>query len=266
MNTHSRRLAETFANLRENKKKALIPFVTAGDPVGVAVENIMHALVQGGADIIGLGIPFSDPVADGDVIQQASERAIANGVSIETCLSALREFRKKDDTTPVALMGYLNSAEVYAGGFDGFAQALQSAGADAVIMVDLSYESGVKYRKTLRASDIDLINLIAPTTSKTRLGRIVKNAGGFVCYVPMPRTTDMTEIAAAVQRIKDKSDLPVCIGVSDVEMAQAVAVSVDGVVVDSALVERLYDAAQENRNVLAEATEYMVSLRHFLTN
>lgn len=274
MSTHSKRLAETFANLRENNKKALVPFITTGDPAGVPVADIMHALVNGGADIIELGIPFSDPAADGPVIQLAGERAIANGISFHDCLAALRSFRETNANTPVVLMGYLNSAEVHVDGFAGFAQSLQEAGADAVILVDLSYESGAQYRKALRAADVDLINLISPTTTKTRLGKIVKNAGGFIYYVSMRGTTgagselDSEEISQAVHNIKDKSDLPVCIGfgISDGETAKTMAAFADGVVVGSALVKKLYNAAQNNKNVLTEATEFMASLRHSLDN
>ncbi|MBS9778107.1 MAG: tryptophan synthase subunit alpha [Gammaproteobacteria bacterium] len=274
MNTYSKRLANTFSQLGAENKKALIPFITTGDPQGILVHEIMHALVEGGADVIELGIPFSDPAADGPVIQLAGERAIADGIGLHDCLLAVKKFRETDQKTPIILMGYLNSAEAFEEGFSGFCKALSTAEADGVILVDLSYESGVNNRKMLRASNIDLVNLIAPTTSKTRLAKIVKNAGGFVYYVSMRGTTgngndlNLSEIEAAVTAVKSKTELPVCIGfgISDAETAKKMSAYADGVVVGSALVKKLYNAAQENKDVLAEATEFMRSLRQSIDN
>lgn len=271
MNTQSTRIAQTFAQLGAANRKALVPFITTGDPQGVSVCNLMHVLVDGGADIIELGIPFSDPAADGETIQHASERAIANGVGYRDTFAAVREFRQENTQTPIVLMGYLNPAEIHADGFSGFAQAASTAGADAVILVDLSYESGIDYRKALRAAHIDLIHLVAPTTSKTRLGKMVKTAGGFVYYVSMRGVTgnatdsalDTTEISAAVNRIREKTHLPVCIGfgIKDGETAQALSKFADGVVVGSALVKLLHETQQKNDDVLAAARDFMTMLR-----
>lgn len=270
MNTQSKRLSQTFANLKQSGKKALVPFITTGDPHGTEVSELMHALVTGGADIIELGIPFSDPAADGETIQHASERAIKNGVGYRDTFAAVKQFREKDAHTPVVLMGYLNPAEVHPNGFSGFTAAVADAGADAVILVDLSYESGTDYRKALRQNDIDLVNLIAPTTSKTRLGKIVKNAGGFIYYVSMRGVTgnnqsglDTQEIDAAVQHIRQKTNLPVCIGfgIKDGETAKTMSQFADGIVVGSALVKQLHETAEQGGDVIGVATDFMQSLR-----
>ncbi|MGY0400104.1 MAG: tryptophan synthase subunit alpha [Ostreibacterium sp.] len=272
MNTDSQRLAMTFAKLREKKQKALVPYITTGDPVGIPVVEIMHGLVKGGANIIELGIPFSDPAADGQTIQQAGERAIANGISYKDSLAAVKTFREKNTQTPVILMGYLNPAEIHPKGFVGFSSSVKKVGADAVILVDLSYESGAKYRQTLRHANIDLINLIAPTTTKTRLGKIVKNASGFIYYVSMRGITgnigksgslNTLEIEKAITRIRAKTDLPICIGfgINTAEVANKVATFAEGVIVGSALVKKLYNAAQNNQDVVAQATAFMAEFR-----
>lgn len=273
MKTYSKRLLDTFAELKADNRKALMPFITAGDPNHTATEDIMHALVAGGANVIELGVPFSDPAADGPVIQQAGERAIANGFGLSQTLAALTRFREKDNQTPVVLMGYLNPAEVYDGGFLGFANAVKAAQADAVILVDLSYESGENYRQTLANVGVDLINLVAPTTTPSRLQQVVQVAGGFVYYVSMRGITgggkkglDNQEIQHATAQIKAVTDLPVCIGfgINDGETAKNMAEFADGVVVGSALVKKLYNAAQQNDNVAETATAFMTTLRQSL--
>lgn len=276
MNTQSSRLQQTFSKLKSDNKKALIPFITTGDPQGTPTVDIMHALVEGGANVVELGMPFSDPAADGETIQHAGERAIAAGVGYKDSLAAVQQFRRRDNDTPVVLMGYLNPAEVHANGFADFAQAVYDSGADAVILVDLSFESGAEYRKALRHSNVDLITLVAPTTSKTRLGKMLKSAGGFVYYVSMRGVTgnagasglDSTEIAAAVAAIRDKSDLPVCVGfgINDGETAKAIGEFADGVVVGSALVKKLYNEAQNQGEVADCARQFMADLRQALDN
>lgn len=275
MNTQSTRFNQTFADLKQADKKALVPFITTGDPHHTDIAELMHALVKGGANIIELGIPFSDPAADGETIQHASERAIANGIGYRDTLNAVAKFREQDDKTPIVLMGYLNPAEVHPKGFLGFADAVSHAGADGVILVDLSYESGANHRKMLRQANLDLISLIAPTTSKTRLGKIVKNAGGFVYYVSMRGITgnnkdglDTTEIDQATQQIREKTDLPVCIGfgIKDGDTAKQMAQYADGVVIGSALVKLLHETSQQNGDVLQTATTFMQSLRDAIDN
>ncbi len=267
------RIEKTFARLQANQQKALVPFVTTGDPVGVDVADILHGLVAGGADIIELGIPFSDPAADGETIQKASQRAISHGVGYQDTFSAVAAFREKDKDTPIVLMGYLNPAEVHPQKFSGFAQAASESGADAVILVDLSYESGKDYRKALKQANVDLITLVAPTTSKTRLGKMLKSASGFVYYVSMRGVTgnsgagqsalDAQEIDKRIKNIREKTDLPVCVGfgISDAETAKQMAEIADGVVVGSALVKKLYNAANNNEDVVAEGRAFMAELR-----
>lgn len=273
-NTQSQRIQNVFADLKAANQKALVPFITTGDPQGIPTVDIMHALVDGGANMIELGIPFSDPAADGETIQHASERAIASGIGLQDTLSSVKAFRETNHTTPVILMGYLNPAEIQPDGFSGFANQMAEAGADAVILVDLSYESGAEYREILKNAQIDLVNLIAPTTTPTRLAPIVQNAGGFIYYVSMRGITgsgsqlDTTEISAAIAEIRAVSDLPVCVGfgISDGETAKTMAAFSDGVVVGSALVKKLYNAAQQEKNVSAEATAFMQTLRQALDN
>lgn len=274
MNTNNNRLQTLFANLRQHNKKALVPFITTGDPHGIATHEIMHALVKGGGNIIELGMPFSDPAADGETIQHASERAIANGVSYKQTFDAVRKFRESDNETAVVLMGYLNPAEIHPDGFVGFAKDVSACGADALILVDLSYESGESYRQTLAQHHIDLVTLVAPTTTDARLGSLVNHASGFIYYVSMRGITgsnqslDTAEISQAISKIRENSDLPVCIGfgISDGETAKSLSAFADGVVVGSALVKKLYNAAQNNEDVLSLATDYMASLRHALDN
>lgn len=270
MNTHSTRFMQTFADLSTANKKALIPFITTGDPQGTDVAELMHALVAGGANVIELGIPFSDPAADGETIQHASERAIASGIGYRDTLNAVTTFREQNQHTPIVLMGYLNPAEVHPNRFDGFTADVAKAGADGVILVDLSYESGANHRKMLRQAGVDLISLIAPTTNKTRLGKIVKNAGGFVYYVSMRGITgnnksglDTEEIQQATASIREKTDLPVCIGfgIKDGETAKQMSQFADGVVVGSALVQLLHTTSSQNGDVLQAATQFMQSLR-----
>ncbi len=276
MNTQSTRMQQRFAELQAANQKALVPFITTGDPQGVATVDIMHALVAGGASIIELGMPFSDPAADGKTIQHASERAIAHGVGYRDSLAAVKQFRETDNSTPVVLMGYLNPAEVHADGFRGFARAVNDCGADAVILVDLSFESGNEHRKILRQNKVDLVTLVAPTTRKTRLGKMLKSAGGFVYYVSMRGVTgnagdgslNHKEIATAVRQIRQKSTLPVCVGfgITDGDTAKAIGQFADGVVVGSALVKKLYNEAQHQGDVTACAHDFMVQLRQALDN
>lgn len=281
------RIKARFTHLAQTNKKALIPFITTGDPATPDTVSIMQALAAAGADVIELGIPFSDPVADGAVIQAAGDRAIARGISYRDSLDAVKRFREKDVQTPVVLMGYLNPCEVHLAGFAGFVQDAAAAGVDGLILVDLSYESGEAYRKTVADAGLCLIQLVAPTTSDTRLQHMLKTAEGFVYYVSMRGVTgneqvgqdgkrkasvhDDTEIQSAVARIKAHStqDLPVVIGfgISDATRAAAIAPLADGVVIGSALVKKLHQAEQDNKTadaVTTVATQFIQDVRHAL--
>jgi tryptophan synthase alpha chain len=238
------RIAGTFARLRENQRCALVPFVTAGDPDPSVTVPLMHAMVAGGADILELGVPFSDPMADGPVIQRASERALARGMTLERVLAMVKEFRRDDGETPVVLMGYLNPFEV--AGYGPFAEAAAEAGVDGVLTVDLPPEEADEFRDALRASDLDLIFLLAPTSDEKRIARICAQASGFVYYVSLKGVTgaghlDVADVETRVRRIKAATDLPVGVGfgIRDGETAARVAAVSDAVVVGSVLITKM---------------------------
>jgi tryptophan synthase alpha chain len=238
------RIEGTFAALGAEGRRALVPFVTAGDPQPSVTVPLMHALVEAGANILELGVPFSDPMADGPVIQRASERALAAGMSLQRVLAMVAEFRRDDSRTPVVLMGYLNPFEV--AGYEKFAAAAGAAGVDGVLTVDLPPEEADGFRDALRARDIDLIFLIAPNSDEERIKRICALASGFVYYVSLKGVTgaahlDTVEVETRVQRIKALTDLPVGVGfgIRDGETAARVAAVSDAVVVGSALINTM---------------------------
>ncbi|MBT8061558.1 MAG: tryptophan synthase subunit alpha, partial [Gammaproteobacteria bacterium] len=181
------RIDACFENARKSGKTVLIPFVTAGDPLPALTVAVMHRLVEGGADLIELGIPFSDPMADGPVIQASSERAIERGVDLEQVLSWVRQFRDNDAVTPIVLMGYMNPIERF--GVSRFSQAAHASGVDGLLMVDCPPEEMTELQDSLSARDIDIIRLVAPTTSETRCRMITRHAKGFVYYVSFKGTT-----------------------------------------------------------------------------
>ena len=244
------RITQRFAALRAQGRKALIPYVTAGDPTPGATVPLMHAMVAAGVDIIELGVPFSDPMADGPVIQQACERALEHHTSLRHVLEMVREFREKNSDTPVVLMGYLNPVEVM--GYADFARSAADAGVDGVLTVDLPPEEGHDLVAELRNNGIDPIFLIAPTTGPARIERICKAASGFVYYVSLKGVTgaatlDTNEVAAKVAEIKAVTDLPVGVGfgIRDAASAAAIAEVADAVVVGSALVRRIAENASD---------------------
>lgn len=253
----SNRIESRFAELRAAQRKGLIPFITAGDPLPDATVAIMHALVDHGADLIELGVPYSDPVADGPTIQHSSERAIARGVGVEQILGWVHEFRNRDADTPIVLMGYLNPLEIY--GYARFAAEATAAGVDGVLLVDLPVEESATI-SDLRASGIRQIFLVAPTTTEQRLATIRAQAQGFIYYVSFAGITgadqlDPVAVRQRVERIKQGSDVPVAVGfgVRDAESAVAVAERADAVVIGSALVARLADAQSEQAALTAIA-------------
>ncbi len=253
------RIADTFAKLRADKRAALIPFVTAGDPNNDVTVPLMHALVKAGADIVELGVPFSDPMADGPVIQRASERALHGGTTLKRVLGMVREFRQRNVDTPVVLMGYLNPFEI--AGYDAFARAAAGAGVDGVLTVDLPPEEADEFLSALRANGIDLIFLLAPTSDEARIQRICDTASGFVYYVSLKGVTgasnlDVASVAERVANIKRFTQLPVGVGfgISDGRTAAEIAAVSDAVVVGSVLVktiESALDRPQEIPRLLA---------------
>jgi len=255
------RIDARFADLKAANRKGLIPFVTAGDPSPKSVVALMHALVATGADLIELGVPFSDPMADGPVIQHASERALAKGVGLPQVLGWVAEFRKKDTSTPVVLMGYLNPLEIY--GYERFARDAIVAGVDGVLLVDCPIEEAATL-DALRRAGLRRILLAAPTTTDVRLAAACNEAEGFLYYVSFAGITgadrlSMGDVRARVRAIKARSQAPVAVGfgVKDAASAREIAAFADAVVIGSALVERLADAS----SVEAAARDFLAPIR-----
>ncbi len=238
------RIEGRFATLRAAGRRALIPFVTAGDPEPAATVPLMHALVDAGADLLELGVPFSDPMADGPVIQRASERALAHHVTLHGVLDMVAAFRENDADTPVILMGYLNPIEAF--GYPEFAAAAAQAGVDGILTVDAPPEEAEALAEALGAQGLDPIFLLAPTSDAERIARICALARGFVYYVSFKGVTgasgfDPAAIAVKLAEIRAVTALPLGVGfgISDAERAAAVAGIADAVIVGSALVRQI---------------------------
>jgi len=245
------RIAATFEKLKSANKKALIPFVTAGDPNPQMTVPIMRALVQAGADIIELGVPFSDPMADGPTIQRSSERALVHGVGLDDVLGFVAEFRKADDVTPVVLMGYANPIEAM--GCENFADQARQAGVDGVLVVDYPPEESGELTRQLNARAIDSIFLLAPTTLQERMDKVAQVASGYVYYVALKGVTgashfDLQDVAKKLPQIRAHVKLPIGVGfgIRDGKTARAVADVSDAVVIGSRLVEEIEQAQPES--------------------
>ena len=252
------RIQSTFNALNAQKKAALIPYITAGDPHPKHTVNLMHTLVKHGADMIELGVPFSDPMADGPVIQRASERALAHRVGLSNVLEMVKEFRQTDQKTPIILMGYANPVEAI--GTSVFADRAKDADVDGVITVDYPPEESEGFVKELRDREIDPIFLLAPTTEPSRADLILNQASGFVYYVSLKGVTgadnlDIEEVSKKVKDIKEKTSLPIGVGfgIRDAVTAKATAQIADAVVIGSRLVRVVEDSTDENllQNVAA---------------
>jgi tryptophan synthase alpha chain len=243
------RIASTFDLLKAKGKKALIPFITAGDPGKGLTVPLMQALVEAGADIIELGVPFSDPMADGPVIQRASERALANKVGVRDVLHMVAEFRKSNDTTPIVLMGYANPLEHM--GYEAFAKAAKAAGVDGVLTVDIPPEESHGVADVFKIQGLDPIFLLSPTTPEARIERVAKAAGGFIYYVSLKGVTgaanlDADEVARKIATIRAHSSLPVGVGfgIRDAATAEAMARIADAVVVGSRIVSEIENSPE----------------------
>ena len=241
------RISSCLSRLKEQNRKALIPYIVAGDPALDNCVPVMHALVEGGADIIELGVPFSDPMAEGPVIQQAHERALLHNVSLRDVLNCVKQFREKDTQTPVVLMGYANPVEVM--GYQSFANAASDAGVDGILTVDMPPEEAEEFISILRKHDIDNIFLIAPTTIEERVRLIANNASGYLYYVSLKGVTgaghlDVESVKKKVGQIQGITSLPVCVGfgIKDADSAQRIASLAQGAVVGSALVDKISQA------------------------
>lgn len=247
------RIANRFKALKEQGRKALIPYFVAGDPGMEMTVALMHRLVAAGADILELGIAFSDPMAEGPVIQLGHERALANGASLKEALEFVRQFREQDCDTPVLLMGYANPVEHM--GYARFADEASKAGVDALLTVDIPPEEVVQVNAELHRVGMDNIFLIAPNTPEPRIDRIVEQASGFIYYVSLKGVTgaghlDTAEVADRAQLIRAHTDLPLAVGfgIKDAESARAVAGVADGVVVGSALVNTMATTVEGGGN------------------
>ncbi|MCF3974860.1 tryptophan synthase subunit alpha [Paracoccus salsus] len=240
------RIDDTFARLRTQGRKAFVTYMMASDPDEATALQIMRGLPEAGVDIIELGMPFTDPMADGPTIQAAGQRALAQGGSVTRTLAMLREFRKQDDTTPVVLMGYYNPIYARAGGVEQFLRDAKEAGVDGLIVVDLPPEEDEELCIPATRAGLDFIRLATPTTDDRRLPAVVRNISGFVYYVSVTGITggaaaNAAEVAPEVERIRSAANLPVVVGfgISTPEAAEQIARVADGCVVGSAIVKRI---------------------------
>ncbi|MDA0730287.1 MAG: tryptophan synthase subunit alpha [Proteobacteria bacterium] len=243
------KIKSVFDSLDKKQSKALIPFITAGDPDPEMTIEILHTLVDAGADMIELGIPFTDPMADGPVIQRASERAIANNVGIKKTIEIVKEFRQKNKHTPIILMGYANPMEAI--GIDLFIQLIHEAHVDGVITVDYPPEEAKSFVEKLKEKNIDTIFLLSPTTEDKRIKLIIEQATGFIYYVSLKGVTgsaniDIDQVTERVRNIKRYTKLPIGVGfgVRDAKTAKEVALISDAVVIGSRIVQEIENSSR----------------------
>lgn len=263
------RISLTFAQLAEQQRKAVVPYIVAGDPSPTATVPLMHALVRAGANIIEVGVPFSDPMAEGPVIQLAHERALRHRVSLRDVLHMVEVFRREDNITPIVLMGYANPVEYM--GYTVFADAAAKAGVDGLLTVDMPPEEAGDLDRELKRVGIDNIFLLAPTTTEARIRAIAELASGYLYYVSLKGVTgagnlDVESVRTQMQRIQAITDLPVTVGfgIKDAASAQAVAALADGVVIGSALVDRTIGLAQkglQDLSLVNEAAQLIAEIR-----
>jgi tryptophan synthase alpha chain len=250
------RIQGTFELLRQSGRKALIPYVTAGDPDPAATVPIMHAMVASGADILELGVPFSDPMADGPVIQRSGERALKHHVGLNRVLAMVREFREKDSSTPLVLMGYANPIEAM--GQSQFIMAAREAGVDGVIVVDYPPEECQDFARQLRECDVDLIFLLAPTSTPERIALITQMASGYIYYVSLRGVTgvaniDLADVGAKIAQIRARTALPIGVGfgIRDGATARAICDIADAAIIGSRIIEEIEAAPESARERVA---------------
>jgi tryptophan synthase alpha chain len=262
------RIQTTFAALREQGRTALIPYVTAGFPYADITPALMHGMVKAGADLIELGVPFSDPSADGPTIQKANDRALQLGIGLDHVLAMVRTFRSKNKTTPVVLMGYANPIERYdlARAPGAFAADAARAGVDGVLVVDYPPEECAEFSAQLRKLGLDLIFLLAPTSTTERMEQIAHTASGYVYYVSLRGVTgsgaiDTAEVQAMLPRIREHVQLPVGVGfgIRDAKTAQAVATVADAIIIGSRVIQQIEQQPYEN--VAAAAADFLRPIR-----
>ncbi|WP_207063115.1 tryptophan synthase subunit alpha [Motiliproteus sp. SC1-56] len=260
------RIENRLARLKAEGRSALIPYVTAGDPAPGVTVNLMHALVEAGADIIELGVPFSDPMADGPVIQLACERALVHGVTLKDVLAMVSQFRETDADTPVVLMGYTNPIEAM--GYADFIERAKVAGVDGVLTVDLPPEEAEAFTGPLKQAGMDAVFLLAPTTSEARMRSICEASSGYVYYVSVKGVTgsaalDVEAVAGQLEKIRAQTGLPLGVGFGIKDGASAAAVSriADGVIVGSVLVNKIAELASEPDKVPAAVAAIVADMR-----
>ncbi|ORU93028.1 MAG: tryptophan synthase subunit alpha [Cycloclasticus sp. symbiont of Bathymodiolus heckerae] len=261
------RLDNCFKALKEANKKALIPFITAGDPNKDFTLSCMHSMVEAGADIIELGVPFSDPMADGPVIQKASERALEGGMSLKGVIAIVKRFRETDQTTPVVLMGYLNPIEFM--GYDAFAKAAANVGVDGALTVDIPPEESDELLAAYEKYDLSAIFLLSPTSNNIRIKKIADVAKGYIYYVSLKGVTgaghlELDEVQKKVNEIKQITSLPLAIGfgVKNAEIAANIAKIGDAVVVGSALINCITDHSGDEEQGQQAISDLLHSMRN----
>ena len=265
------RIATTFSQLQEKGRKALIPYVTAGFPFADITPALMHGMVEAGADVIELGVPFSDPMADGPVIQKAGEKALSLGIGTAQVLEMVRQFRQRNQTTPVVLMGYANPVERYEQrhGQGSFARDAGAAGVDGVLVVDYPPEECEDFAAALRAHDMDLIFLLAPTSTSERMQQVARVASGYVYYVSLKGVTgsgalDTAAVEAMLPTIRKHVHIPVGVGfgIRDAATAQAIGKVADAVVIGSRIIQLIED--QPHEKVVAVTVDFLRGVRKAL--
>ena len=265
------RIASTFSALQAQGRKALIPYVTAGFPFADITPALMHGMVEAGADVIELGVPFSDPMADGPVIQKAGEKALSLGIGMVQVLDHVREFRKRNNTTPVVLMGYANPVERYdqKHGDGAFVRDAAAAGVDGVLIVDYPPEECEAFAASLRAHGMDLIFLLAPTSTDERMAQVARVASGYVYYVSLKGVTgsgalDTAAVEQMLPRIRQHVHIPVGVGfgIRDAATAQAIGKVADAVVIGSRIIQLIED--QEHAKVVPLTIDFLRGIRKAL--
>jgi len=262
------RIEATFQQLKATGRKALIPYVTAGFPFADVTPELMHAMVDAGADVIELGVPFSDPSADGPVIQKAGDKALAFGIGTTHVIDMVKTFREKDKSTPVVLMGYANPIERYdlKHGKDGFIRDASAAGIDGVLVVDYPPEECVEFAAKLRAHQMDLIFLLAPTSTDQRMQQVADVASGYVYYVSLKGVTgsgalNTAEVEAMLPRIRQKVSIPVGggFGIRDAQTAQTISKVADAVVIGSKIIQLIENEPRDK--VASVAGDFLRDIR-----
>jgi tryptophan synthase alpha chain len=265
------RIDTTLSALKAQNRKALIPFVTAGFPYPAITPELMHGMAEAGADVIELGVPFSDPSADGPVIQKAGDRALAAGIGLPQVLAMVKKFRERNSTTPVVLMGYANPIERYdqKNGVGAFVRDASEAGVDGVLVVDYPPEECEDFARSLREHNMDLIFLLAPTSTDERMAQVARVASGYVYYVSLKGVTgagtlDVSQVEAMLPRIRQHVSIPVGVGfgIRDADTARAIGRTADAVVIGSKLIQLIEDEPYEK--VVPVATNFLRTIRNAL--